>query len=519
MSAESAVRVLGRPVNPPRWARLPIGVCCGALMALGLAPFDLWYVSLIGLTAAFLLYQASPTRKRAAGSGWAIGLGYFSTALMWIVEPFMIDAAATGWMAPFALVLMAGGLALFWGLAFWSAASFKLRPLWQLALFWGAAEMLRGYVLTGFPWAMIGYIWSSVNTIQWVSVFGPYGLTFATCLFAACVAKVLQEYKFGLRLSLTTGFLAALLGGGAQLVPPAPDLADRPIVRLIQPNATQDQKWLPDMMPIFFRRQVEYTGAEWQQDAEPSLIVWPETALPMLLGHASDAFNIISEAAGPAPVVVGIQREEQGAYFNSLAVMDGQGELVDVYDKHHLVPFGEYMPGAWLFSYFNILGLAARADGAYTPGPGPKVLDLGDLGLALPLICYEVVFPQDVYRSPERPSMLLQLTNDAWFGSWAGPQQHLAQARIRAIEQGLPLIRVANTGVSAMIDGGGRIIGQLPLNEAGYLDAPLPLPARLTYYAQTGDFPVIFMFFSLFLVIIVREKCPKLLTLRRLRSS
>jgi len=186
---------------------------------------------------------------------------------------------------------------------------------------------------------------------------------------------------------------------------------------------------------------------------------------------------------------VGVQREEAGNYYNSLVAVQPDTEVYQYYDKHHLVPFGEYMPMASFFARFNIFGLATRAQGGYAAGPGPALLDLGPLGRALPLICYEAVFPQDVGTAPERPDMLLQITNDAWFGTWSGPYQHLAQARIRAIEQGLPMLRSANTGVSAVIDGGGRVLASLPLGVAGKLDHALPPPLPPTIYARTGDLP------------------------------
>ena len=194
-------------------------------------------------------------------------------------------------------------------------------------------------------------------------------------------------------------------------------------------------------------------------------------------------------------MAIGIQREQNGRYYNSLVTLGEGGGIGQVYDKHHLVPFGEYMPAAAVFRRWNIFGLAARAEGGYAPGAGPRMLDFGPLGLALPLICYEAVFPQNVYRAPVRPQMLLQITNDAWFGQWSGPYQHLAQARVRAIEQGLPLLRSANTGVSAVIDGAGRIIASLPMGEAGFVDAPLPAPLRHTVYARTGDLPVLILLF------------------------
>ncbi|MBV2360070.1 apolipoprotein N-acyltransferase [Thalassococcus sp. CAU 1522] len=465
-------------------------------MGLSTAPYDLWYLGFAGLVAAFWLFAAAPAAFQAIGTGWGVGLGYFGFGLGWIVEPFMVDVAETGWMAPFALLLMAGGLALFWALAFWSAAHLRSRPLWALVLTWTAAELARAYVFTGFPWGLVGYLWAPVMAIQWVSVIGPHGLTLVTLAVAASLAMALRAGRDGAP-SVAAGLigLAALGLGGAWLTPPVQDLSGRPMIRLIQPNAPQHEKWDPNKVQMFFDRQVSFTAAP-PEGAKPALVVWPETAVPVLLNRAGDAFARISEAAGPAPVVVGIQRAESGRFYNSLAVMDGQGGLVQVYDKHHLVPFGEYMPAAALFRRWNIFGLAARAEGGYSPGPGPDILDLGGLGLALPLICYEAVFPQDVQRAPLRPDLLLQITNDAWFGSWSGPYQHFAQARIRAIEQGLPMVRAANTGVSAMIDGAGRIVASLPLNQEGFVDAPLPPPMRHTLYARTGDLPVLVLLFA-----------------------
>ncbi|MFZ7091935.1 apolipoprotein N-acyltransferase [Primorskyibacter sp. 2E233] len=485
---------LSRPF--PRWARLPLAVGFGMLMGLGAAPFDLWPIALVGCVGAFWLFLNTPKGILAAGTGWAVGFGYFGLSLGWIVEPFLVDAASTGWMAPFGLLGLAGGLALFWALAFWGAGQSRRHPLAALVVTWSAAELARAYVLTGFPWGLVGYVWAPSPGIQWVSVIGPHGLTILTLAWAAFSAKAICTPS-AIRAITVALVLAAILGGGWLLTPPQQDLSGRPIVRLIQPNAAQHEKWNPAMVPVFFDRQVTYTAAPTQipDSPRPALIVWPETSVPVLLHRAGETLAMISDAAQGSPVALGIQRAESGNYFNSLAVLDGYGDVAQVYDKHHLVPFGEYMPAAELFKRWNIAGLAARAEGGYAAGPGPQLINLGPLGLALPLICYEAVFPQDVQRAPVRPDMLLQITNDAWFGQWSGPYQHLAQARIRAIEQGLPLLRAANTGVSAVIDGGGRIIASLPLGEAGFIDAPLPLPLRLTIYARTGDLSALLVLF------------------------
>ena len=483
----------------PDWARLPLAIAAGLLMALGQAPWDLWLLALAGLAGAMALYAAQPGPRRAALVGWGVGFGYFGLALNWITEPFQVDAAITAWMAPFALILMAAGLALFWTLAFWVGAQARRAPLLGLVVAWAAAELARAYVLTGFPWGLVGYVWEKTPAIQWVAVLGPHGLTLATLALAALAAGAVRGAALrrwrgaALQAALTAGGLVAALAGGQAMIPPLQALEGQPVVRLIQPNAPQTQKWDRAWMQFFFERQVEFTAAPSHGSLpRPDLIVWPETAVPTLLHNAEEALAVISEAAFPARVVLGIQRLEDEAFYNSLALVGQGAEVLQVYDKHHLVPFGEYMPLKPLFRRLNFSGLAARAEGGYSAGPGPQLVDLGaGLGRALPLICYEAVFPQDVNGYAERPDLLLQITNDAWFGEASGPYQHLAQARIRAIEQGLPLLRAANTGVSAVIDGAGRVLVSLPLGEAGHLDALLPPPLRVTPYSRTGDLPAL----------------------------
>ncbi|MCR9157480.1 MAG: apolipoprotein N-acyltransferase [Rhodobacteraceae bacterium] len=455
--------------------------CLGGIFALGQAPFDLWALALVALVGIFVLARSDTNTRSASWTGWLFGTGYFAASMHWILEPFQVDAATTGWMAPFALVGLAGGLALLWAAAFWVGRRLHPGPF-GIALCWAAIELARAYILTGFPWGLIGYVWAPTAVAQWHSVVGPHGVTLLTLILAALAACVTnaRSVKYGL---IAFCGLTAMWGGANVIAPPVQDLTDRPIVRLIQPNAPQHQKWDRDFIPMFFNRQVDFTA----QLPKPDLIVWPETAVPNLLDNAGPALEVIADAAAGTPIVLGIQREEQGRYYNSLVALDSAGQVADLYDKHHLVPFGEYMPAAPLFARFNILGLAARADAGYSAGPGPALIDLGPLGAALPLICYEAVFPQDVNGAPARPDILLQITNDAWFGIYAGPQQHLTQARLRAIEQGLPMIRVANTGISAVIDPAGRIVHALPLGRAGFIDVPVPTPLSPTLYSRTGD--------------------------------
>ena len=223
----------------------------------------------------------------------------------------------------------------------------------------------------------------------------------------------------------------------------------------------------------------------------PDVIIWPETAIPWLLEDAADILAEIAFAGQGAKVILGLQRRDpEGAWFNTLVAIGPGGEVEASYDKHHLVPFGEYMPLVHVFAQLGIFGLATNETGGYTAGPGPHLIDLGSAGRILPLICYEAIFPNDIARADGRAGWMVQITNDGWFGQISGPWQHLALARLRAVEQGLPMMRSANTGISAAIDPYGRVIAALPLGEAGFLDASLPEPLPLTPYARHGDWPV-----------------------------
>ncbi|SPF81022.1 apolipoprotein N-acyltransferase [Pseudoprimorskyibacter insulae] len=460
----------------------------GGAFALGQPPFGLWPVALLGLVAGFAVLRRAANARHAAMLAWLFGLGYFGLSLTWIVEPFFVDAADTGWMAPFALIGMAGGLALFWGVAGWAGQ--RLGGKGWFAVTWALVELARSYMLTGFPWGLVGYVWADTWALQWVAFIGAQGLT----LVSLGLAALASAGRKGAAMA-AIGAAGLLIGGYALRPAAALPKADAPVVRLIQPNAPQHLKWDPDHIPTFFQRQLTYTRAE----PRPDLVVWPETSLPMWLHDADEALSIMSDAANGAPIAVGVQRYnfETAQTFNSMLLLDEGGQQSAIYDKHHLVPFGEYMPAAWLFDRFNILGLASRAEGGYSAGPGPQAYDLPGVGRILPLICYEAVFQQDLRLDGARPDLVLHLTNDAWFGTFSGPYQHLQQARVRAVEFGLPVLRAANTGVSAVIDPAGRVLQSLDLGQAGYLDAPLPAPRATTVYAKIGDWPVVLLLIAL----------------------
>ncbi len=467
-----------------RWLSV---IAIGALAALGQAPFGLWTVTLVMVALLFGLFLKVSDWRQAAGLGWAFGTGYFLLALSWIVEPFLVDVARHGWMAPFALLVLAAGLALFFaaGLALGRAAGGGAAGFIGGL---GLAEAARGYIFTGFPWAQPGHVLIDTGLLHWASYAGALGLT---ALVLGGAVALWHAMSGGRRAALVVVALGLLWPLGAALRPDATAQTGAPTVRLIQPNAPQHEKWKADKIQGFFDRQILFTQAGEQR---PDLIVWPETAVPVMLNTAAPTLEVISAAAGGVPVVVGLQRYDGPRLYNSLALIEAGGTVAAVYDKHHLVPFGEYMPfGDWL-GQIGIHGLAANEGQGYSSGPGAQVIDIGGLGAALPLICYEGVFAQDVLSAPRRADFMLLITNDAWFGQVSGPYQHLAQARLRSAEQGLPMIRVANTGVSAMIDATGRITARIPMGQAGWRDAPLPPPLPPTFYARTGDLGAIVLF-------------------------
>jgi apolipoprotein N-acyltransferase len=482
---------------------MALALLIGVLAALGLAPIGWWPMTLaafIAVPAAFLSAKSPP---QAACIGWAFGFGWFLPALAWIVEPFLVDIATHGWMAPFVLFLFSGGMALFWGAAFWAASRFNGTPFARvtaLILALSLAEFARAYMLTGFPWAAVAQIWVNTSAAWLLAWIGPHGLALLTVVVSFGVGFVLVSNERGLAKFVAVSVIIAI-GCSVALADylfkdqVSPNTAAT--IRLIQPNAPQHQKWDPDFIPVFFRRSVDFTAAPQSPgQSQPDLIVWPETSIPMYLHAADPAFDVIVEAANGTPVVAGIQRVDGNRLYNTLVYLAGDGQITATYDKHHLVPFGEYIPLGDIASRFGWHGLASGEGDGFSAGPGPQMISLGSLGKALPLICYEAVFPQDVGGMSERPEFLLLITNDAWFGNYSGPYQHLAQAQMRAIEQGLPMIRVANTGISAMIDPFGRITHSLPLGTPGYIDAPLPSPLPPTLYSKTGDL-------SAFLVLIV----------------
>lgn len=467
----------------PFAARLGLAAAGGLCLGLGQVPWSLWPLTLLGLAGILYLLERAETPKRAALLAFVAGTVQFGVAISWIIEPFLIEPERTGWMAPFALALMAAGGGLFWALPVWGMRRWR-GGMAALVLALVLSDLARGYVLTGFPWALIGHIWIETPIAQLAALVGQTGLSLLTLAIAGSLAAAAQKRVFllpaALLLALPWGFGVWRLAGPE---PQAPGLT----LRLVQPNAAQEGKWEPGLARQHFDNLLAATSAAPKVD----LVIWPETALPYLIETTPEIPAMIAAASKGAPVILGLQRVEEARGWNSLRVQDGAGALIASYDKHHLVPFGEYIPfGDLAYDWFGLTAFAAQTGRAYSAGKGPAVLDLGRLGKVLPLICYEAVFPQDL-RTRDRASWIVQITNDAWFGTRSGPFQHAALAQLRAIEQGLPLARIANTGLTQMIDARGRVAAALPFGGAGHLDAALPGPLPAPPYARWGEAPLL----------------------------
>ncbi len=468
-----------RRVLPFIRGRYGLAFVAGLFIGAGQAPLQLWPLALCGMAIVFVLWDRAGTSRQAAAVGWWTGFGTFLCAMSWLVEPFLVEPSRTAWMIPFALIGMTGGLALFWSLSFHFSKRFST-GLMGLVVLWALAELARGYVFTGFPWALPAYIWLDTPVAQLAAYVGPYGLTALTFALAALCARAYVRRSAG-SIALPVVVSVALFGLGAvRLAQPLPAATEHSL-RVVQPNAPQHLKWDPTYIPLFFERALDLsdpTGAD--------LVIWPETSVAAPLYAATPYLDQIAARVGAATAVVGLPRVDQERAYNSAVIIGAEGSVDAVYDKRHLVPFGEYIPFPKLLSALGLQVFTAQAGYGFTAGTSEALFDFGALGKALPLICYEAIFPRDT-RSAERPDWLLQMTNDAWFGTLTGPQQSLAQARFRAIELGLPMVRAANTGISAITDARGEIIASIPLGEAGAVTANLPGTLPATLYARLGE--------------------------------
>ncbi len=492
-----------RLVSLTGWSRWAVSATMGVALGMAHTPFGIWPLAFVAGAVLCLQWRAGG----GFAVGWAAGAAFFAVTLHWIVEPFLVDAARYGWMAPFALVLMAGGLALFWGAAFWIAGYFRRAGIAALALCWAVGEALRGGIFTGFPWALPAYIWLDTPIAQLASILGPYGLSLITLL--AITGLGAGTVKWAAPVILLAGIGAWVWGDFRQ--GDGLTAATDTTVRIIQPNIPQAQKWDASFARQNFERTLALTSADASNAARPDIVIWPEVAVPFAIEQEANARAEIAQAAGGAHVILGSLARSPNAprWRNALIALNPLGQKQARYDKAHLVPFGEYMPFSDLMERIGVLALAGRGAGMEAGLP-PRPIALPGLPAFTPLICYEGIFPREVRSGTAGADWIVLITNDAWFGQWAGPAQHLAQARMRAIESGLPVARAANTGISAMISPYGRIIEAASLNERKYLDVSLPAAAPKTVYSQFGATVAILVTFLTLLIGVTFFSVPRL---------
>lgn len=490
------------------WKRLLLAVLSGALASLAMAPFNAVPVLIVSFT--LLVWQIDGLGRwqrrlgMAALLGWAFGVGFFGAGLHWIGNAFLVDKDMFGALMPFAMVLLAAGMGLFTAAAvalarrFWTTGPSRVGVF---ALAWILIEWVRGWIFTGFPWHLAGYAWTAIlPMMQSVALFGIYGLSLLTVLAAAAPA-VLTDCRTGTAgpgarrglfwLAAPWAILAMLtVWGTVRLADGGPKMTGI-TVRLVQPSVPQIEKMNPGNAADIYRRHMDLTREPGLDTA--GFIIWPEAAVPVLVSRHPEILSDIGGLLHPGQYfILGSARyvEARGVlperYYNSLHVIAPGGEIVATYDKHTLVPFGEYLPFGDLIERFGLTKLVG-GQGSYSPGKKLQTLQLSGAPDFGPLICYEAIFPGRVVDPAKRPQWLLNLTDDTWFGTDSGPRQHFAIARTRAIEEGLPLVRAANNGISAIIDPKGRILRSLGTNKIGVLDGELPAPALPTLQARFGQ--------------------------------
>ena len=486
--------------------RLAVAAALGAAGALAFEPVRAFPFLLLAYGALVLLFDGAKEGQRrfrdAAFIGWSFGFGFFLVGHYWIGYAFLVDAAEHGWQMPFAMVLLPAALGLFYAAAgalamlSWKSGA---QRVFFLALLLFAAEWLRGHILTGFPWNLPAYAWgASTALLQSVSLVGTYGLSFLTIVTGASLALLAGTGRAKIiPLALALVFVGLWAYGEIRLGSASNTTVPGARLRIVQPDTPQSEKYDAENLVRNWRRLIDLSMKP--ADIPPTHIIWPEAAPPFVLDRVPESLVEIANLTGDSKVLLTGQvriETEQGRnrFYNSFAIFGPHGKLLATYDKFHLVPFGEYLPFEETLRSLGITEIAANT--GFSSGPGPKTLEVPGAPPVGPLICYEVIFPREVTGIP-RPAWLVNLTDDSWFGPNTGPMQHLLIARVRAIEEGLPIARAANSGISALIDPYGRIRARLDLGLRDVLDVDLPAGLPPTLFVRFGDaFLLVFLFAS-----------------------
>lgn len=505
--------LIGRIVLLSGWKRIALAFLAGALASFALPPYDFFAVAFVSFPVLVWLIDgavdnagAGPIRRLlpAAMIGWWFGFGYFVFGLWWIGNALLVDAANFAWAIPLAILGLPAVLAIFYAFAvalarlLWSDG---LGRILALACGFGIAEWLRSFILTGFPWNAIGYAAMPVPVLMQSSVIvGLLAMNVLAVIVFAMPALLggRRDLKTGLVLAII--LIGAHVGFGIFRLSTAHVEAKGPQIRIVQPSIAQDLKWDADARRSIFDKYLALT-AEMPKDGKPKpqIIVWPETAVPYILTKTPDALKAIADTLsdGQALLAGAIRMEEPGGsepplYYNAIYAIDSNGEITGAADKVHLVPFGEYVPLEGLLRGFGISEVI-ELPGGFTAASTRQSLAVTDSFTALPLICYEAIFPGEMNYQGAPADAIVNVTNDAWYGDTPGPYQHFRQAQLRAVEQGMPLVRAANNGLSGFVDPYGRIIDALALNSVGVIDVQLPekLQLPLSEYARTFQFWVV----------------------------
>ncbi|MGI8841665.1 MAG: apolipoprotein N-acyltransferase [Caulobacteraceae bacterium] len=492
------------------WATRAAAILAGAAVAFAQPPWG-FLPGLLGYAAMLWLVDRSPNPsplRSAFWRGWLAGVGYFVVSVWWIAEPFQIDAKEQGWMAPLAVASVSMFMALFWGAAATAYRALRggsaVRVLVFAATFC-VAEWLRGHMLTGFPWDLAGETWRAGSALsQAAALVGVYGLSWITVATFATPAVVCEGWPGRAAVLLAALVVAGLYAFGSLRLAGAPR-ADpaAPQVRVVQADVRQEVKYDPRLFADIVGRYVRLTARP--SARRPDIVVWPEGAIPVALEEylAPGAWTYVAIAGALAPGQTlilggyrfGEDRAGRPATYNSLAVVRRLGAglaVVGIYDKYRLVPFGEFMPLDGLAARLGIKQLVHVGDG-FAAGPRPRPLRLPGLPTVQPLICYEALYSgftrEGARLAGQRAAWIVNISNDAWFGTASGPRQHLNMARYRAIEEGLPMVRATPTGISAFIDAFGRLVTGEALGEGafGVIDALLPPALEPTPFDRWGD--------------------------------
>ncbi len=479
------------------WRFALLSMVAGASYAFAFAPFNIFPLIFVVFPLILLAIDHSKTVVTAFRFGWFFGFGHFLAANYWIGLSFLAQESLPVWPAPLVVATLAGILALYTGLTFGLARMFwpsGWRRIFVLAVIWTIFEWLRGVLFTGFPWNQTANIWAGSDAmIQSVAYIGSHGLGFFTILIGASFVLLIEggvQNRIRIPALALAGFFLLFGLGQIRLLIAEPIFHGGVKIRLIQANIAQKDKWAPDKKLENFEKYLEMSRRASEYAGDITHVIWPETALTYRPDNKSIEKELqILAAEENISIITGAARVDLTSdglrVFNSIYQMTPEGELSPFYDKSHLVPFGEYLP---FRSFFRKLGLDKIVSGDldYSAGAGRATVFLPGLPSFSPLICYEIIFSGEVTGTP-RPQWILNITNDGWFGQSSGPYQHLAMAKFRAVEEGLPVVRSAATGISAVIDSHGRIVKKLDLGMSGVLDSALPRElTESTFYSRFG---------------------------------